>query len=239
MFLTTEVLLTAGVTEAIAEIAETAGVAAEITEGALQSMEAVQLESPFSMFDTELVHKSWLETSTLEMAQETAEAKKLSPKQHLEAARSWIKDVNPLREVYLDENLASRYNWGSCAVKVEENLLLTETNAHALAELPYSGTMPVIESAERVRTLNSVEGLEAALGREARLIPKDEILSKMQELGPGSHVVAGVTRGSLFPDYWFNLYYDGEKIYTLDGHLNRIDEGLLQYRNEKQWIIFL
>lgn len=248
MFLTTEILLTAGVTELAAETVEVAGAALEVSEAALKSMEAVQLESPFSMFDTELVHKSWLESSTLEMAQEATEVKKLTPQQHLETARGWIKAVNPLYTDHLEEGSASMYNWGSCAVKVEENLLATETNANALYELSYEGTLPVIESAERIRELNSVEGLQAALGREARFIKKDAILSKMQELGPGSHVVAGVTREPYIPaldgildrpDYWFNLYYDGEKLYTLDGHKGNIVEGLQQYKNEDQWMIFL
>ncbi|MBQ7866852.1 MAG: hypothetical protein IJ354_01705 [Clostridia bacterium] len=253
MFVTPAIMFAAGATEVAAEVAaevvEAAGVAAEVAEGAeaaegaLQTLEAVQLESPFSPFDTELVNKSWLDSNILEMTapslQEAAEVQKLTPKQHLDAARKWIVEVNPDRPQHMELIAPEQYNWGCCALQVEQNLLATETNAVSLSD--YKFRVPYGQSSETIRSLNSAEDLAKALGRKAVPIETDQVVSVMQKLGPGSHVVAGVTnKHKARADCWVNLFYDGEKIYTLNGHKGFIAEGLLQYpKNEDKWIILL
>ena len=59
-------------------------------------------------------------------------------------------------------------------------------------------------------------------------------------MGPGSHLIVGINRyptpwGSPRAGHWFNAYYDGEKIYTLDGQSGDVLDWPYDYGDISEW----
>jgi hypothetical protein len=49
-----------------------------------------------------------------------------------------------------------------------------------------------------------------------------EIEQYLVSQGPGAHTVVGVDRANGFAGHWFNAYYDGSRVYAVDGQTGQI-----------------
>ena len=120
---------------------------------------------------------------------------------------------------------ASAYhvNCGSCAFAVEQRLSGNDLNAVASSE-----------------NIGTDRGMEQATGRTCRYMSVSKIEDVLRERGPGSHLIVGINRrrsiwGTPRAGHWFNVYYDGEYFYTLDGQSGNVYEWPHDYGNISEW----
>lgn len=118
------------------------------------------------------------------------------PNQSIDDVGGWLSDVNPKFDPW-DVDSPYSSNCGSCALAVENRL---NGNSDAVAT---DSTL-------------SIEEMEQQTGMEQVSMQPDEIEQYLISQGPGSHAIIGIDR-SEGPGHWFNAYYDGEKVYALDG----------------------
>ena len=64
--------------------------------------------------------------------------------------------------------------------------------------------------------------MEAATGLPQTRMTTSEMIDALRRLGPGSHAVVGVDRLPGMPGHWFNVYFDGDRVWTLDAQSNEI-----------------
>jgi len=133
----------------------------------------------------------------------------------LEDIGGWINDINPDYDPF---DLSSAYdnNCGSCAFAVEQQL---EGNTDAVA------------SSENIGT---IEEMNALTGKEQIAMSPDEIRDHLIEQGPGSHGIVGIDRVDQ-AGHWFNAYYDGEQVVTLDGQTGVVQEWPPDYGDVTNW----
>ena len=62
----------------------------------------------------------------------------------------------------------------------------------------------------------SIPEMNEITGRTQTTMTPEEIESYLVAQGAGSHVVVGVDRAS-GAGHWFNAFYDGRQIYTIEG----------------------
>lgn len=132
--------------------------------------------------------------------------------QSIESIKSWIGSINPNP----NNDFRREINCGKCAAAVEKRF-----NGDNTASAGF-GTYSIDE-------MNSITGKT-----QTRMTPekiKDYIISQ----GPGSHAVVGVDRGNNQPGHWFNIYYDGNKVYTIDGQVGTISDWPPNYGNVTVW----
>lgn len=137
----------------------------------------------------------------------------------IQSISEWITKINPhYGNPFFPQ---SKVNCGSCAFAIEQRLNGDQT---ATASLTNIGTD---------------EGMERATGKTCTYMSVDDIGNKLKELGPGSHLIVGINRrlpnGKPISGHWFNAFYDGEKIYTLEGQSGKILEWPHDYGNVSEW----
>lgn len=154
----------------------------------------------------------------------TSSSGQIKSVQSVEQIASWIHDVNPH---YHDSNYAPwnnpyHVNCGSCAFAVENRFL---GNSSAVADINNIGTDA---------------GMEQATGKTCKYMSVDDIGKILKNNGPGSHLIVGINRkrtplGKPQAGHWFNAYYDGQNIYTIDGQSGEILDWPYDYGDISQW----
>ena len=137
----------------------------------------------------------------------------------------WIKDINPNynNPFYPTNNNPYRVNCGSCAYSVELRL---QGNTDAVATSTNIGTDAAMEK---------------ITGKSCEYMSPDDIKQILISMGPGSHLICGVNRyptpdGRAQAGHWFNAYYDGNKVYTIDGQSGQVfDEWPHDYVDVSEW----
>lgn len=118
------------------------------------------------------------------------------PAKSIDDVGTWLSDVNPQYDPW-DVDSPYSSNCGSCALAVERRL---EGQDDAVAT---DSTL-------------TVEEMQEQTGMEQVPMQPEEIQQYLIDQGPGSHAIVGIDR-SEGPGHWFNAYYDGERVYALDG----------------------
>ncbi len=144
--------------------------------------------------------------------------------QSIDSIRSWLGDINPNYKNPFIPNWNNPYhiNCGSCAFAVESRL---------------NGDTTVVAHKENIGTDS---GMERATGKKCVYMPVEKIEEKLKEQGAGSHMIVGINRkptpwGQGQAGHWFNAYYDGKKIYTLDGQTGEVYDWPYDYGDISEW----
>lgn len=81
--------------------------------------------------------------------------------------------------------------------------------------------------------------MEQATGKKCTYMSVGDIESKLKGMGAGSHLIVGINRrlpnGNPISGHWFNVFYDGQKIYTLEGQAGQILDWPHDYGYISEW----
>lgn len=81
--------------------------------------------------------------------------------------------------------------------------------------------------------------MERATGKICVYMSIGDIEDKLKSMGAGSHLIVGINRqhpdGTPMKGHWFNAFYDGEQIYTIEGQAGKILEWPHDYGNVSEW----
>lgn len=112
-------------------------------------------------------------------------------------------------------------NCGACAFAVEQRLNGDQSAVASLQNIPTDGEM------------------ELATGKKCRYMSPNDIESTLRTMGPGSHLIVGINRqhpsGKGIAGHWFNVFYDGDKVYTIDGQSGEVLEFPHDYGFVSEW----
>ena len=144
--------------------------------------------------------------------------------QSVEQVTSWLVNINPH---YHDLGIPPwenpyHVNCGSCAFAVENHFL---------------GNTEIVATSTNIGT---DAGMEQATGKKCIYMSVNDIENKLKEMGPGAHLIVGINRkrtilGKPQSGHWFNAYYDGQNIYTVDGQIGQILEWPYDYGDISEW----
>ena len=137
----------------------------------------------------------------------------------IQSIGSWISKINPhYGNPFFPQ---SSINCGSCAFAVEKRL---NGDSSATASQTNIGTD---------------EAMEQRTGKKCTYMSVNDIEAKLKGMGPGSHLIVGINRrlpdGSPISGHWFNVFYDGQKIYTLEGQAGQILDWPHDYGYISEW----
>lgn len=160
----------------------------------------------------EQVKLSEANTKVLERRDRDIEAAQIKLKEMI----SWIAEINPNFNPY-DPQSAYQRNCGSCALAVHNRL---------------KGYKDVV--AGRINIAPQDEDMEELTGLRCAYMDPGDIENILRSRGPGSELIVGVNRyeGS---GHWFNAYYDGNKVYTVDGQIGKIMDWPHDYQGVSDW----
>ena len=145
----------------------------------------------------------------------------------IESINKWIREVNPN---YYNRSIPNHedyhVNCGSCALAVENRL---------------SGNNRSMQASNI--NIPTDELMEKATGKTCKYMSVNEISRRLKEAGPGSHFIVGINRkpivigGKIIPQsgHWFNVYYDGKNIYTIEGQSGNVYEWPHDYGDISEW----
>ena len=138
----------------------------------------------------------------------------------------WAREANPNyknQQLTLSEQRAYEENCGACAFALEQHF-----NGQDLQMIATNKNIPTDSEMEAVTGKKCVD-----------MSPKDieQILYKQ---GAGAHLILGINRrnpitGRASAGHWFNVYYDGHKIHTVDGQSGHIYGWPHDYGNISAW----
>lgn len=140
--------------------------------------------------------------------------------------KAWAKEINPH---YEDPNLppgkrrAYSENCGSCALVMEQHFAGNHLDRTASSEnIPYDADM------------------EKVTGKRCIYMEPNQIEQILREEGPGSHLIVGIDRynpitGAASTGHWFNAYFDGKTVHTVDGQSGELYEWPHDYGNVSRW----
>ena len=139
---------------------------------------------------------------------------------NIKSIEGWLGNINPNYTGSPFSPFSS--NCGSCAFAVESR---------------FNGDGVAVASE---RNIGTDAGMEAVTGKTCQYMPVKEIEDHLIEQGPGSHLIIGINRyptiwGVQRAGHWFNAYYDGEKIYTIDGQNGKIYDWPHDYGSISEW----
>ena len=144
--------------------------------------------------------------------------------QSVDSINGWIKDINPNYHSPFIPPGKNPYhvNCGSCAFAVESR---------------FQGKTDAVACAQNIGT---DAGMEAATGKKCVYMGVDDIERTLVSMGPGSHLICGINRhptpfGRPQAGHWFNAYYDGNKVYTIDGQSGQIYDWPHDYGDVSDW----
>ena len=147
-----------------------------------------------------------------------------SSHQSVDSINGWIKDINPNYHSPFIPPGKNPYhvNCGSCAFAVESR---------------FQGKTDAVASAQNIGT---DAGMEAATGKKCVYMSVNDIEKTLVSMGPGSHLICGINRhptpfGRPQAGHWFNAYYDGNKVYTIDGQSGQIYDWPHDYGDVSDW----
>jgi hypothetical protein len=130
--------------------------------------------------------------------------------------KQWLGDINPKYDP-LDGESPYNNNCGSCAYAVEQRLNGDTDVVAAKENIGYNSEM------EEKTGLKIVEMSPAAI--------QEHLVAE----GPGAHGIVGVDWKDADYGHWFNAYYDGKKIYTIDGQSGKIYDWPHDYIDISAW----
>ena len=131
----------------------------------------------------------------------------------------WVKSINPNYSKFIPNSTS---NCGSCAFAVEKRL-----NGESSAQAS------IIDS--EIAPLKTDGGMETATGKKCVYMPVTQIEEKLRSMGTGSHLIVGINRTGGRVGHWFNVFYDGKKIYTIDGQSGSIFGFPHDYGHISEW----
>lgn len=129
----------------------------------------------------------------------------------VQQVKSWIGKINPNP----NNDPRRTVNCGQCAAAVYQRM---NGNNNAVAGL---GTYSISE-------------MNAITGRTQTTMTPEQIASYLQTQGAGAHVVVGVDRAS-GAGHWFNAFYDGRQVYTIEGQGGTVNGWPPDYGNVVHW----
>ena len=155
---------------------------------------------------------------------------RLSSKTTIEKIKSWIGEINPnyyKQNVFSPRGNPYRVNCGSCAFAVESRL--NGSNPTAVASSVNIGTDSEMES---------------VTGRSCVYMPVSDIEQHLRTMGAGAHLIVGINRhctplGLPQAGHWFNAFYDGNNIYTIDGQTGSIYDWPHDYIDVSEWCVLI
>lgn len=140
------------------------------------------------------------------------------PVNTVESIKEWITRINPhYGNPFFPD---SKVNCGSCAYAVEQRL---------------NGNTTITASLNNIGT---DRGMELATGKKCVYMSVEDIENKLKSMGAGSHLIVGINRvhnGKPISGHWFNAFYDGQEIYTIDGQSGEIYEWPHDYVYVSEW----
>ncbi len=135
--------------------------------------------------------------------------------------QSWIKDINPKYDKFSFHKKAYRTNCGSCSLAVYKRLNGIDSTAKAShVNIPTDAEM------------------EKATGKTCYYMSVAEIGQRVRAMGAGACVVAGINRNHS-AGHWFNIYYDGNKLYTIEGQSGNVYDWPHDYGDIRDWCVLL
>lgn len=143
----------------------------------------------------------------------------------IEEIAKWLPKINPgfSSTEGNSEYIPYNHNCGSCAYAVEKNL--GGSNSFQVSTL---------------YTYSDSE-MEEKTGKTCRYMKREEIEEYLKSQGAGSHLIIGIDRKpALFglvqrAGHWFNVYYDGNQIITVDGQCGKVFGWPPGYGNISRW----
>lgn len=129
----------------------------------------------------------------------------------LEKVSSWVDQINPNP----NNDPRREINCGQCAAAVFKRM---NGDTVAVAGL---GTY-------------SIQEMNNITGKVQTTMSPQQIEDYLKKQGAGSHVVVGVDRAS-GAGHWFNAFYDGRQIYTIEGQGGYIDGWPPDYGDVVHW----
>lgn len=141
----------------------------------------------------------------------------------IKAIAGWVGKINPnYNNPFMPIRNPYRVNCGSCAFAVMERL---NGDGEAVASKTNIGTDIAMEQ---------------ATGKTCQYMSVQEIEQHLLSQGAGAHLIVGINReptpeGVNRAGHWFNAYYDGDKIYTVDGQSGNIYDWPHDYRHVSEW----
>ena len=144
--------------------------------------------------------------------------------QIVDTIAGWIKEITPnYHNPFIPPGKNPYHvNCGSCAFAVESR---------------FQGKSDAVASAQNIGT---DAGMEAATGKKCIYMEASEIEKTLVDMGSGSHLICGINRhptpfGRPQAGHWFNAYYDGNKVYTIDGQSGKIYDWPHDYGDVSEW----
>ena len=135
--------------------------------------------------------------------------------------QSWIKEINPKYDKFSFRKKAYRTNCGSCSLAVYQRLNGIDSSAKAShVNIPTDAEM------------------EKATGKTCYYMSVAEIGQRVRAMGAGACVVAGINRNQ-GAGHWFNIYYDGNKLYTIEGQSGNVYDWPHDYGDIRDWCVLL
>ena len=145
----------------------------------------------------------------------------------IDSIQNWIADVNPnYYNSSLPNQKAYHCNCGSCAFAVEQRL---------------SGANLTMQASSQ--NIPTDDLMEKATGKKCKYMSVEQIEKRLIAAGPGSHLIIGINRKPIViggkkinqPGHWFNAYYDGKKIYTIEGQSGNVYDWPHDYGDISEW----
>ena len=141
--------------------------------------------------------------------------------QSIQTISGWLGKINPNYNNPFTPKY--RVNCGSCAFAVESRLNGTNVNAVASA-----------------KNIPTDAAMEKATGKQCIYMSVHDISNYLVSQGAGSHLIVGINRhptpqGKPQSGHWFNAYYDGKQMYTIDGQSGRIYAWPHDYVDISAW----
>lgn len=130
--------------------------------------------------------------------------------------KSWITEINPNFNPF-DPRCAYNNNCGSCALAVHNRL---------------KGYKDAV--AGRINIAPQDQDMEELTGLKCVYMQPSDIERILRTRGAGSEIIVGINRTN-GPGHWFNAYYDGSKIYTVDGQSGKIMDWPHDYQKVSAW----
>ena len=138
----------------------------------------------------------------------------------------WVSQINPnFNNPNLPISMQKKYqeNCGSCAFAMEQH---------------FNGVDLTMVASEH--NIGTDGAMEAATGKRCVYMDPTEIERILVKKGAGAHLIVGIDRYNPITKgpatgHWFNLYYDGKKIHTVDGQSGKLYGWPHNYGNISRW----
>lgn len=141
--------------------------------------------------------------------------------QSVQSIAGWLGSVNPNFNNPFTPQF--RVNCGSCAFAVDSRLSSNNSNAVASA-----------------KNIPTDAAMEQATGKKCVYMSVQDITNHLTSQGAGSHLIVGINRhptpqGKAQAGHWFNAYFDGNQIHTIDGQSGNVYAWPHDYVDVSAW----